>query len=155
MKNMNDKNSKTEAEELRMLYQITIDDIRYAKRQQWAITYYGLLLITGILGFYKLIQSSKTNIACFEKGILFALAVLIALMGTWILCTFQKSLCEYRERLVRIINKKENFSKKFKDALGDISRDYTSFYYYFGSIVFPFILILWIAAGFVFWIFYR
>ncbi|UCG80256.1 MAG: hypothetical protein JSV60_09865 [Desulfobacterales bacterium] len=140
--------SDAEAAECRLLYQITADDIRYVRRKQWAITCYGLLLIAAIVGFHDVLFHP----APLEKLILVVIAFVIAIAGTLYLIALQKTLSRCQGKLTTISN---HFSEFSRQALLDPPCDYSSFRYYFLTLILPFILVMFIGAFFVAWIVYR
>jgi hypothetical protein len=142
-------NSERREQELRMLYPVTIEDIRHLKRQQWSITYYGLLLDGAIVGFYKLLSTSLT-VTCKEKAFLLVAAFVVFLICVGYLIEHQYRLTVYRKRLKEI---RDTFTEKTKEIL-PVSEHYTSFGYFFG-IVIPFIVVLTLGVIFIAWILFR
>jgi hypothetical protein len=132
-----------------MLYPITIEDIRHLKRQQWSITYYGLLLDAAIIGFYKLLNTSLV-VTCREKAFLLVAALIVFGICVGYLIEHQYRLTDYRKRLKGIRN---TFTDETKEIL-PLSEDYTSFGYFFG-IVIPFIIVLILGVIFIAWILFR
>jgi hypothetical protein len=147
---MNEKEKDKTQEELLMLFPVVIDDIKTLKRQQWTITYYGLLLLAAIIGFYGLLRSPYNHASCLEKGLLLAAAIVVFVVCTGYLIEHQYRLTQYRKRLEKIRNE---FTERTKEIV-DVREDYTSFGYFFG-IVIPFILFLLAGVFFVGWILYR
>jgi len=135
-------------EELRLLYQNTMEEIRFIKRQQWAITNYGLLLLATVAAFYELITDSG-SISCGKKSILFAISIGIAVLGTIYQCKFQSSLKYFRNRENKI---REKFTKAFRDMIGENPSEYASFSYYLAVIFIPFVTILWIGVFLIYWL---
>jgi len=140
--------SDREAAEFRLLYQITADDMKYIRRQQWAITCYTLLLIAAVIGFHDILFHP----APLEKVILVILAFMIAIAGTLYLITLQRKLSEYGNKLVAMM---DNFSEVSRETFMEPLPDYTSPRYYFLTIVLPFILVMFVAAAFAAWFVYR
>ena len=87
--------------DFRMRWQITIDDIRYIKNRQWTVTYYLLLLFAAIIGFYEVIIPRDAILPCWQRVVLFLVAIYIAGIGTYFLREFQKTAARYRKRLVK------------------------------------------------------
>jgi membrane protein YdbS with pleckstrin-like domain len=140
--------SDREAAEFRLLYQITADDMKYIRRQQWAITCYTLLLIAAVIGFHDILFHP----APLEKVILVILAFMIAIAGTLYLITLQRKLSEYGNKLVAMM---DNFSEVYRETFMEPLPDYTGRRYYFRTIVLPFILVMFVAAAFAAWFVYR
>ena len=46
---MNKENLESKINRIQLFYNITIEDIRFSKRQQWNVTYYSLLLLGAII----------------------------------------------------------------------------------------------------------
>lgn len=108
--------------ELRMLYQLSIDDVRESKRLQWSITNYVLLLFGAIVGFSAIVKSNNGVLSCNWRWWLTTANFLIALVGIYQIIDAQKNLIKYRRRLDSIRNK---FSPVSKIILGPYEKDYT------------------------------
>jgi membrane protein YdbS with pleckstrin-like domain len=142
------RSSDKEAAEFRLLYQVTTDDIKHVRRQQWATTCYALLLIAGILGFHDLLFHPSP----IERIISVLLAFVVAIAGTLYLITLQKTLSTYRSKLMTIT---DHFSEVSREALLETQSHYSRFQYHFYTMVLPFILVMFLAASFVAWFAYR
>jgi len=101
--------------DFRMLYQVTIDDIRYIKGRQWVVTYYLLLLFAAIIGFSETIGLDQIDNWRWEKLVLSGISVGIAILGICFLIGYQKTLAGYRRRLVDNIT--PNLSGDFQKSL--------------------------------------
>jgi len=106
---MNQRSDAT-PDELKLLYQITVNDLSYFKAQQWSVTNYSFLLLAGIVGAW---QVSKANIALWELGALVALAVAICVSSLIILKKLQDSIVVRQSRLDAA---REHFSVAFYKA---------------------------------------
>ena len=73
-------------EELRMLYQVTTQDLVFFKQQQWSVAYYALLLYAGIFGIG---QIDKSVIIRF---ILATITTIIAVFGIIIIWDLENSI---------------------------------------------------------------
>ena len=135
-------NDDKKDEELRLLYRLTVDDIRYAKRLQWNLVYYCLLLLGGILGIYKYISSSL-EVSLVTKIILLVFSILVSLLGSIYIGDAQNSLVKYRERLIGI---RSYFSTEVEKILGPPPKSYTTFWRNFGIYIIPFWLIIIVAC---------
>lgn len=151
----NDEDLVREGEDLRMLYQISIDDIKVAKGRQWATIYYTLLTFGAIIGFYALTKGFFIYACWPQRLCLLVPAYLVNLLGMFHLVDTQKCLCEYRMRLRAI---KEGFTIKAKKVL-DITvngekeeKKYYGFGYYFWTLVFPFIFLMAIGMFYITWL---
>ena len=70
-------------DELNMLYQIVVDDIRFTKRQQWTVPYYCFLLFSALVAYVSLRSEQfqiPTNLP--EKWFLILIDWSIAIFGT-------------------------------------------------------------------------
>lgn len=94
-------------EELRLLYQVTIQDLVFFKQQQWSITSYVLLLDTAIIGIPQL---PKTDISTCERLLLCILATGLTLAGVYLLWKLEMSIKARRGRLKNI---RRLFTKTF------------------------------------------
>ena len=68
---------KKEYAELELSFQITIDDIKFGKRQQWATTYYILLTYAAIIGFHNLIK----DYLCWNQNLYSLIVLIIIALG--------------------------------------------------------------------------
>jgi hypothetical protein len=141
-------NLEREAAEFRLLYRTTADDIKYVRRQQWAITCYVLLLMAAVVGFHDILFHPGPV----EKFILVTIAFLVAIAGTLYIVTLQETLSKYRSRLMIIT---DHFSEACRETVSESETDFTSFRYYFLTIILPFIVVMFIGAVFVTWFVYR
>ena len=135
-------------EDFRMWYQITIDDIKFLKRQQWQTTYYVLLLQGALVGFFKLVTDNGD--ASFGlRFILINISWAISAIGLYNLLKFQESAQEYRTRLLRLV--KPGLSERFQKALEkdvDNEEKYLSFFKD-KHVLIPLMLALCVALGLV------
>ena len=125
-------------EELRLLFQIAVDDIKYAKRLQWTIGYSILLGFTALIGLIGLIKSQYQH-AYFTQNLIYFIpilltAILINLLGMYHLMDIQHVLSKGRMRLVAI---KLRLGNKFQEVIeiadelkGD-AQDYYAYKRYF------------------------
>ena len=91
--------------ELLMLYEASGRDTWETKRQQWMVTYYGLLLHAALVGYVALRtepEPSPVELASVEKLLIVILASFMAVSGFWYLTTSQISLVKFRRRAARI-----------------------------------------------------
>ena len=68
-------------------HRLLVDDIQYAKSQQWRLAYYILLLMAAVIGLSKTL-GSETKVTI----ILFITSLMLATAGTYFLHKFQKDL---------------------------------------------------------------
>lgn len=140
------RNAQKETEELRLLYSISIEDIRYARNHQRDITYYCLLIYVAIIGFYKLIQQ-ESDFTCSTQNFFYSLpliipALLAGFAGIWHIMDTHTRLIQYRKKLTRI-------EKTFEALPGDIAKKqpgYLEIGRYFW--VFPGMFFFLVALGF-------
>jgi len=157
MKGIAEKNNA----ELRLLYQICIDDIEHTKSRQWATIFYVLLALAATVGFYNLTRTQFNYLCWNQKFLLLIPAFFISLLGMWILMDAQKSLCVYRMRILAIMKKfgkdaqgileipNVSLEQNIYRLLGGKEGDYPSFDRYFWFMVFPFILLMMTGLFFV------
>jgi len=82
-----------------IFYRAFFDELRWAKQQQWTITYYLLLLIGAGFGFIKLTSPSPTP--C-EKIVWSALLAGVMLIGVYLLLSLQRHMHTTRARQWRM-----------------------------------------------------
>jgi len=83
-------------------YQILIDDIKYAKRQQWNLCYYALLIFGAIVG---LTQIGNLNLKNYIDEIRW-IAVGLATSISCFLIQFQLDIWRYRKNVKKIVKNK-------------------------------------------------
>ncbi len=143
------------AEELRLLYSISIEDIRYSKNRQWSITYYGLLTYAALIGFYGLIQGQFCDLFLSQKSFYLLLLItpgaLIFLVCVWLIMDIHSKLIRYRDKLKAIDKTFETTPKKIAQSGPgnlEIGRLYWVFPGVFLALVgFGFLYLAWFIYG--------
>ena len=96
---MGGKLSKEQHAELVLLYQDALDEIRFSKRQQWAVTNYGLLLYAAIVSADKMPGSGT----CVTQNVLLTvLAATVFTVAVLSLVRYQTHMTGNRNRLNHI-----------------------------------------------------
>lgn len=98
------------SEELRLLYQASVTELEFFKRQQWSVTNYALLLYAAIIGVTQLLTE---NIGQAEKLVLCLVATAVATSGGYILLVLNNSIDVRKARIAMI---RKNFSVLFHGA---------------------------------------
>lgn len=83
-------------EELRLLYQTSVTELEFFKRQQWSVTNYALLLYAAIVGVAQLLTGNIGNV---EKLVLCLVASVVGLLGAYILWVLNNSIDVRKARL--------------------------------------------------------
>jgi uncharacterized membrane protein len=109
---MSEPNDKTDLrqkaeEELRLLYQVSVQDLAFFKGQQWLITNYGILLYATLVGIP---QIPNLSLKPCERLILCLLATALAGTGVFLLWKLERSINARRDRLRKIF---KTFTKSF------------------------------------------
>jgi hypothetical protein len=104
------KSQSTKLSDWLAYYQLLIEDVRYAKSQQWRLCYYILLLLGAVFGLSR-VFGQKSEIII----VLFIISVILAIAGTHFLLKFQRDLKRYRENI-------KNVRDKFPEDLQKIVR---------------------------------
>jgi uncharacterized membrane protein len=136
--------SKTESAKLSdwlSYHRLLVDDIKYAKSQQWSLTYYTLLLLATVVGLSKTLGSGPE-----VKIILFLVALIIAVAGTHFLRKFQKDLTRYRQNISKV---REKFPKDLKKIADYVPAEGDPTYY--ADFLHLLIGAIWVAAIFTAW----
>jgi hypothetical protein len=102
--------AKLTSDEMRLLYQVTVGDLTYFKKQQWSATNYALVLLAGLVAVAQTLRSTITSI---ERLSLVVLAVLIAGGALTVLFKLQRSI---RVRQARLDAARSSFSAAFNAA---------------------------------------
>ena len=138
-------------QDFRMRFPSIIDDIKYIKSRQWTVTYYCLLIFPAIMAFSKFIKLDQQTVPCWQRVILFLIAIFVGVLGSVYQYDFQDRLSKYRERLMKEVV--PNLSNKFeKSETKGMDKDrYVSFWNGFLRFTFPLILMVWLGVFIVFW----
>ena len=123
-----------EASELRMLFQSTMEEIRYLKRLEWTIPNYVLLL------FAASVAISKTQSIC--NATIIAIDIAIAIFASGYLIIIQRDMVSKRRWQNKITPKFEPYSRTIVGNGADSWKDWLFFV--------PFLILVWIGV-FVVW----
>jgi hypothetical protein len=147
--------SNREFEELKLLYQITVDDIKYAKRLLWTIGYSILLGYSAIIGFRGFINIQHIA-PCFTQKLIYImsilfLAIFINILGIYQLMEIQKTLSVYRMRLTAIKLSLGDKFQKIIEVSNEFKGDAENYYSYnrYGSWILQFIILFAVGIYFV------
>lgn len=146
-----------QGEELRMLFQVIVDDIKWAKVHQFRIVYYILLIFAAVIIFCTKIGGECGNIPIVPK-LLFLLvpAFVINALGLYHIMDTQKKLCIYRKRILEFEPSFTNKARSILEIRDEDKRDYTRFTkYYFKTITFPLTVVIMIGLFWVAWFLFR
>jgi uncharacterized membrane protein YhdT len=117
----------------RSMYEINVEDIRWAKGRIWISTYYILSLYAGFIAFIKYFE-----LACADNEIKYFVMItasIITIFAIYHLLETNWSIIRYRNRLVEL---KELYHEDVKKIIKDVEK-YTSFKRYFNSLTLPLI----------------
>lgn len=92
-------------EELKLLYEVSVKDIEFFKKQQWLVTYYGILVFGALVTLAK--------ITTLEKWAFCFVATLTFLLCSVLLSHLEHSIGVRRARLEAA---REGFGKEFNNA---------------------------------------
>lgn len=93
-----EKGSRKEDEELRLLYQVTVQDLAFFKTQQWSIANYGLLLYAAIVAIP---QIPGLWLSRYERLVLCLAVTVLAITGIYLIYKLERSITARRERLIK------------------------------------------------------
>jgi hypothetical protein len=122
-------------------HQTLIEDIKFAKSQQWRLAYYVLLLQGAIIGLSKTLPTHNVTIIILSMATLF-----IAIFGTYFLLKFQNDMTRYRSNIKKVRSKFPSDLKEiatYESAEGDPAY-YSGFLYFIISFI-------WLGAILVGW----
>ena len=97
-------------EDLRLLYQLIVQDLAFFKQQQWSTTNYVLLLHASLVG---VVQLTGATTQTWERVLVCTLATVAGLVGAAILAQLQHSIKARRDRLGHVL---QRFSSEFHAA---------------------------------------
>jgi len=132
-----------------MWYQVALEDIRFAKSQQWRVVYYVIALFFGIVGFQS--QFEKNPLLPWQEKFLIIIPWLLAVGGTCMLLQFQRTMQGYRKRLKYDIV--PHLSKCFRTLQGErLDSSYLSFFKDF-ELVLGLIVAMFLGAFLLTWLY--
>lgn len=129
-----------DAEELRLLYQVTVSDLSYFKAQQWSVAYYCFLIDAGLIGVAQLLLPLLLT----DKIVLSGLLVAATGAALFVLSKLQKSISIRQSRLEAT---RAGFGTAFARAWSAEHKDTErvhSIYLLNGGIVLTSLLSLWL-----------
>ncbi len=92
-------------EELQLLYETSVKDLEFFKKQQWLVTYYGILVYGALVTLAK--------ITTLEKWVFCVVAGVTALLCSVLLSALEHSIGVRRDRLDAV---REQFGAEFNNA---------------------------------------
>lgn len=92
-------------EELKLLYETSVKDLEFFKKQQWLVTYYGILVYGALVTLAK--------ITTLEKWVFCVVAGVTALLCSVLLSALEHSIGVRRDRLDAV---REQFGSEFNHA---------------------------------------
>lgn len=101
----------SDAEELRLLYQVSVADIAFFKQQQWSATNYTLAIHAALL--FIAYQFLKDALAIWQMWLLIVLAWVVCVACLAVVERLQSSILGRRTRLERVM---AHFGKPFTNA---------------------------------------
>jgi hypothetical protein len=139
-------------EEFLAQWKVAVEDLREAKRQQWLITFYGLLLQGGIITLLNIITSKQKLILTEnEKWAFSILSILICSICSYFIFRFQNVK---RTSRLTTIKMQEHFTDDFQNVIKEYYKynknKYVSFSYDV-HIIIPLIFGLFIGMAIVIW----
>ncbi len=130
---------------MKMLYEHCRSNIEFAKRQQWQMTNYALLLDAAIVGITELSKITELSNKFIDQCFLIAVALLaagsITVAAGWILAKLQCTQAEERKIQNKAI---KYFPKEFCEAIG---RKHSELCWHHGQIFV--VLVLVVISGFI------
>ena len=123
-------------DDARLLFQITVDDIKVGKNRLWISTYYILSLYAGLIAFCKYFRFSPAD--DWIKILLLFFGCIVTIFAIYHLIESHASIARYRKRLNSVTLM---LHKEVRELYVTIP-EYTKFNRYFFSLTFPFILLI-------------
>jgi hypothetical protein len=147
---MSDQNNKKDAD-ARSMYEINVEDIRWAKGRIWTSTYYILSLYAGFIALSRTKFFSSNNSDSGIKLYILVLSTIITMVGIYHLIETHAKLVQYRNRLEKLIN---IFHQDVRKII-TIEEKYPDFKRYFISLILPFIIQIIVGHIFVYFSLYE
>lgn len=140
-------NRTNSGEEFRLQYQISANQVRLLKEQQWRISHYAILLFIAIWGVFTILKPDDGDISSAHTIVLITLLIVILLATLAILLKLQCSLIQSRRESNTCW---DNFTPTFKRYIGassvDFCHDLSVLAVLFGAILIGFGLDVWLIV---------
>ena len=139
---MVDENDKNSGEELRLLYQITCQDLAQFKQTQWQVSNYGLLLLASIIALAQMVKPISEK----EYVVIILLIVGIVIAALACISKLDKSILARRDRLKSI---RDRFGASFRSSLATENKEPDSpmiSYLLMGSQVVGGAIVFWVVS---------
>lgn len=133
--------SESDREELSLLYDVSVKDIAFFKKQQWVATNYGAALYVAILAIAQILE---TPLSTAHKVTLFLFSLGIMVAGVGVICHLQHSIAVRRARLKAV---RASFGNRFQTAWGAVpKKDNALHSLLLAVLVFGFVVNTWLLA---------
>lgn len=124
------ENQDPSIETMKFLYQISVNNINYYKKQIFSFLYYTLVLYGVLFGLYKILNNNFQNSVFYGIYIYVIIILFISFLGIYFVLTIQSALRYERARLVM-------YGDLFRQSLPDYSnnryekkiKEYKNFWY--------------------------
>jgi len=139
-------------EECQSQWKVSVEDLRFAKRQQWLIGFYGFLIQAAILNFIHFFLIDGIILTDNEKWIFSIASIIAFLISIMLLVKYQNVKITCR-KVIRTVEKE--FSKQFQHLFSKYYPDnYLSFWY--ESLIFFIIIFgLFISMSSILWYLFK
>ena len=84
--------------ELLELWKVQIEDLRYTKRQQWLVAFYGILIQAGIIKFLQIIVENG-SIGRSAKWLFTSSTIVILSIVLWLFYEYKRNINGYRKNI--------------------------------------------------------
>jgi len=100
-------------DEIKLLYGISVNDIAFAKNQQWKITNYVIAVYVALFGVWKsvVVDPNVKHLFGIECSFFLLISLITLIAGIYLICIDQGLLERSRGRIDRIV---KNFSEEFQ-----------------------------------------
>ena len=88
-----------EQADLRLLYQVIAGHLSFSKNRQWTVAYYGILVLAGLVGAFKLFDQPDS---AFLKVSIFVLAFVVTILVTFNIIITELEMCQGRKDYTEI-----------------------------------------------------
>ena len=114
-------NAQYDGEEVRFVYQMALEDIRFFKRQQWVVTNYTILVYGAIIGVAKYLGMANNECLAYIIWIMATISFLIVLQIQCSMQNVRKLKAETMEKIPIIDKFYNSGTKSFRKCLNDYS----------------------------------
>ena len=140
--------NESEKSDLRLLYQISVDDIAFFKQQQWRVTNYAVISYVAVVAAASIARNAEHFLDVFEKPVMGALVVAVVFGAIYAIRSLGRSLQGARDCVDEI---RPHLSPAFRECyevkwakMDRSKRDLPFPYLFYGYVLIGAVIVGWV-----------